>query len=342
MADLSRAAKTALKDQGVSGRAPATGLPHVHALTDGLTRALGDGNAGCPVSVLNREPVLYPGWTPVEVVTCRFADGSARRLLCKYGSPVRAAAYGHRGGVPYEAAVYQQVLGALKLSSPAFYGTYEDAATGATWLFLEYLHGSFRLRDVEGAAPLGLAAAWIGRFHAAAQQHLAPAGWRTLLRNYDEGYYRGWLARTAAFAEPLQGRFPWLPRLQQRYERFMAPLLDAPETAIHGEYYLKNVLVRDGRVYPIDWESAAIGAGEIDLASITEHWPPDIVRQCQLEYGRARWPDGPPAEFECTLAAARLYLHFRWLGDRAELTNRPKNYWRFEEMQHLAELLGLI
>ena len=342
MADLSRAAKTALKDQGVSGRAPATGLPHVHALTDGLTRALGDGNAGCTVAVLNREPVRYPGLTPVEVITCRIADGSARRLLCKYGGPVRALAYGHRGGVPYEAAVYQQVLGALELSSAAFYGTYEDPATGATWLFLEYLQGSLRLRDAEGAAGLGLAAAWIGRFHAAAQQHLAPAGWRTLLLNYDEGYYRGWLARTAAFAEPLQGRFPWLARLRQRYERFMAPLLDAPATAIHGEYYLKNVLVRDGSVYPIDWESAAIGAGEIDLASITEHWPPNIAHQCQVEYGRARWPEGPPAEFERTLAAARLYLHLRWLGDRAEKTNRPKNYWRFEEMQHLAERLGLI
>lgn len=342
MGDLRRAAKTALADQRLSSRAIDGGLPELPALTDGLTRALGGGEAGRAVAVLNREPVRYPGWTPMEVITCRFADGSVRRLLCKYGGPARAMAYGHRGGVPYEAAVYQHVLGALELPSAAFYGTCEDASRGAAWLFLEYLEGSIRLRDAEGVAALGLAAAWIGRFHAAAQQQLASAGWRALLLNYDEAYYRGWLARTATFAEPLQWRFPWLARLSQRYERFMAPLLEAPATVIHGEYYLKNVLVRDGRVYPIDWESAAIGAGEIDLASITEHWPPEVARQCQVEYAHARWPEGPPPEFERTLAAARLYLHFRWLGDRAELTNRAKNYWRFEEIQQLAEQLGLI
>src|SRR2546428_13989401 len=137
MGDLSRAAEPAPTDQSVSGTAPAAGLPDLQALTDALARALGDGNAGCPVSVLSREPVRYPGWTPVEVITCRSADGSVRRLLCKYGDPVRAPAYGHRGGGPYEAAVYQQVLGAVELSSAAFYGTYGDQATGATWLFLE-------------------------------------------------------------------------------------------------------------------------------------------------------------------------------------------------------------
>jgi hypothetical protein len=340
--DISRMTEIARVDQLVSGQASATGLPELGALTNGLARALGDNVPGCAVAVLAREPVRYPGWTPVEVITCRFGDGSTRRLLCKYGRPARAVAYGHRGGVPYEAAVYQHILGGLELSSAAFYGTYQDAGTGATWLFLEYLEGSFRLHDTEGAAALGLAAAWIGRFHAAAQQRLGPAGWRALLLNYDEAYYRGWLTRTAAFAEPLQGRFPWLARLRERCEGFMAPLLTAPATAIHGEYYPKNVLVRDGSVYPIDWESAAIGAGEIDVASLTEHWPPDIARKCQIEYGLARWPEGTPDDFERTLAAARLYLHFRWLGDQPERTNRSKNDWRFEEMLHLAERLGLI
>jgi hypothetical protein len=57
-------------------------------------------------------------------------------------------------------------------------------------------------------------------------------------------------------------------------------------------------------IYPVDWESAAVAAGEIDLAALTEGWPPGFVEQCELEYQRARWPEGPPTGFERRLAAA--------------------------------------
>jgi Phosphotransferase enzyme family len=323
------------------GAAPSVGPPDLQALSVGLARALGNGGSDGAVAVLGREPVSSPGWIAVEVITCQFADGGVRRLLGKYGGAAREVAHGHRGGVPYEAAVYARVLGALHLSPIAFYGAYEDAGTGATWLFLEYVDGSTRMHDGGDADALGRAAAWIGRFHASTQPHVTTAGWPEV-PDYDETYYRGWVVRTAAFAGPLAGRFPWLARLCQRWDGFVAPLLAAGATLIHGEYYPKNVLVRDGRVYPIDWETTAIGAGEIDLASLTEHWPADIVRECQVDYRRARWPKGPPADFERTLAAARLYLHFRWLGDRPEWTTRPKWVWRFEEMRHLAERLDLI
>ena len=315
---------------------------HPQALSDRLARVLLEGRGRAEeVAVMGRAPVPSPGRTPAEVLTCRFADGSVRRLLCKYGHPESAVGYGHWGGVPYEAAVYQQVLRVLRLSPVELFGAYEEAETGATWLFLEYLDGSSRLDDTGGVTAFAHAAAWIGRFHTSAQQQLATGGWQ-VLADYDEAYYRGWITRTAVFAEPLREHFPWLKLLCQRWERVVAPLLAARTTVIHGEYYPKNILVHDGGVYPIDWESAAIGAGEIDLASLTERWPPDIVHQCQLEYQRVRWPEGPPPEFERTLAAARLYLQFRWMGDRVKWTTRPKNHWRFGEMQRLAERLELI
>ena len=118
-------------------------------------------------------------------------------------------------------------------------------------------------------------------------------------------------------------------------------LLEA-DTIIHGEYYPKNILVHEGKIYPVDWESAAVAIGEIDFASLTEKWPQAIVQMCRDEYVRARWGQAAAPDFELKLMAAQLYLHFRWLGNLAEWTAEPKVRWRFEQMLELGELLGLL
>jgi thiamine kinase-like enzyme len=126
--------------------------------------------------------------------------------------------------------------------------------------------------------------------------------------------------------------------------------LTPPPTVIHGEYTPKNVLVRDGIIYPVDWESAAIAVGEIDLAILTDRWPVEIVQQCKLEYQRARWPEGWPVDFERTFDAAQLYLHFLWLGYQPDsITSQARGNagrrgysWRFEYLRSAGERLGLI
>jgi Phosphotransferase enzyme family len=130
-----------------------------------------------------------------------------------------------------------------------------------------------------------------------------------------------------------------VPSPAQRFEDVVPLLLDCPLTIIHGEYYPPNILWREEVIYPVDWESAAVAAGEIDLAALTEGWPPGFVEQCELEYQRARWPEGPPTGFERRLAAARLYLHFRWLGSE---TDRAPSLWRFEQLRCEGERLGLV
>jgi hypothetical protein len=60
------------------------------------------------------------------------------------------------------------------------------------------------------------------------------------------------------------------------------------------------------------------------------------------EYQRARWPLGGPADFVRKVAAARLYLAFRWLGERPEWTTDEGDAWRFEELHSAGELLGLL
>jgi thiamine kinase-like enzyme len=116
-------------------------------------------------------------------------------------------------------------------------------------------------------------------------------------------------------------------------------LLAQPPTIIHGEYYPKNVLIRESTVYPVDWESTALAAGEIDLAALTDRWPPALVTEAEHAYAHARWPGGTPSGFSKALDAARLYVQLRWLGD--PLT-RQKQRWRFQELRLVGRRLGLI
>jgi len=65
----------------------------------------------------------------------------------------------------------------------------------------------------------------------------------------------------------------------------------------------------------VDWQSAAIAAGEVDLASLTHSRPRQMVQKCEREYCESRWPKGAPDDFEERLEAARVYMNLRWLGD---------------------------
>src|SRR5262249_8170323 len=113
---------------------------------------------------------------------------------------------------------------------------------------------------------------------------------------------------------------------------------------IHGEFFANTVLVRGEKLFALDWESAAVAPGEIDLAMLTdgEGWPAKLVRCWEESYLRVRWPDGAPADFNRTLAAARVYVQFRWFGDRPEKTLREKTLWRFDHLREAAKKLGLL
>lgn len=269
------------------------------------------------------------------------ADGNELRLLCKYTDGRSHNSYGHRGGVTYEAEVYRQVLQPLPVSTPTFYGAHKDAITGEMWLILEYSDKSLPVEDSPDPAVLQAAARWLGRFHKTNESLRSTASLPSLNR-HDAEYYLGWAERTSLFAGHLHQRYPWLTTLCQRFEEVVVTLLEPPAIIIHGEYYPNNILFCQGTIYPIDWEAAAVVIGELDLASLTENWPPEFVREAKAEYQSARWPEGPPADFERKLDAAQLYRLFRWLGDRPERTTHEKELSRFEQLSTMGERLGLI
>jgi thiamine kinase-like enzyme len=296
---------------------------------------------GDQITILGREPNSRTSTYPSEVVTCLLADGSEERFLCKYAAGNNHNAFGHRGGLEYEAAVYRHVLQPLPVSTPAYYGLHKDETTGQTWLVLQYMDKSVQVRDAHDRTLIYAAAHWLARFHGASESRLSLASLPCLHR-YDADYYLGWAVRTSNLAGPLHQRFPWLATLCERFEDVVETLLGPPAMIIHGEYYPNNILFRQGAIYPVDWESAAIAIGEIDFASLIERWPAKVVERCKAEYLSVRWPKGTPTGFEQRLDVAQLYWRFRWLGERSDWTTEEKSRWRFDQLRSIGERLDLI
>ena len=309
-------------------------LPTHEALFEGLAAALGR-----PVEIVRREPHLYASSFPAEVIRCREEGREELRMLGKYEIRQPRTTYGHRGGVDYERFVYEKLLARLSLSHVTFMGATAEAGTGATWLFLEYLGDGVRADEVDDPAQaLRTAAAWIGDFQRLSSGLLDQGG-LDFLHVHDRDYYAGWAGRAAVFAERAGVGASWLPLVRDRIDHVADVLLSEPRSVIHGEFTPHNVLIRAGRAHPVDWESAAIGAGETDIVSLTQKWPAEVVSSCEEAYAQAR---GLGELDPVRVDAARIYWDLRWLGDRPEWLSQPKVRARLDFVRDAAERLGIL
>jgi aminoglycoside phosphotransferase (APT) family kinase protein len=242
------------------------------------------------------------------------SDERQLRFFCKFGRPDDPIGPNHRFGLGYEARVYDELLRAWSNDVPPLHGVFLDESTQTLVLALDYVEGGTPLHQVSRPKGGMLAAArWIARFHRRCEAVDVPS----FLHRYDADYYRTWVQRATDFTRRLHDLFPWLPALCELAVRRLPALLPAT-TIIHGEYQANNILVLQGRNVPTDWESAALAAGEIDLASLTWGWGDALAALCEEQYSLTRWPDGVPHDFSARLNAARVYLHLRWLGDSAD------------------------
>lgn len=318
-----------------------TPLPSLTRLTEGLTAALDAAHGGVlPVSVVERRTQTCQSTFATEVVTCQIGN-RRRRLFCKYSKPdaetTAHRAFRHRNGVTFEADVYERILRPLGVSVPALRGVWRNAASHDTWLLLQYLDRSVRLH--KAPARMADTAEWIGRFHALSECRLHTPEY-AFLRRYDAAYYRGWARRVlrSAHRYHLGGR--WLTRVIEGFEDTILDLLAAPQTVIHGEYYPANILVQNRRVRPVDWETAAVACGEIDLACLTEGWSRRVSRECERAYRAARWPHGAPKGFQRRLQAARFYVLLRWAGEPSAWYARDGRDYYTEQLRATGERLG--
>ena len=315
-------------------------LPDAETLARGLTAVLAGPDVRDSVRIESRTVNPYTSSTASELVTCDLRGVGRFELFCKYGARAPADNHGHRGGLAYEALVHERILGASTKGPPSFHGAFPLSNTRLALVF-DDLPGAGRVSKLPGTRGLCGAAAWIGHFHAS---HALDANYdapEPLLR-YDLDYYLGWADRTRRFAALERPEPRWLAGLCSSFARLARLLVEGPLTVIHGEYYPDNVLVRETVVHPVDWQTAAVAAGEIDLAALTERWPRVVAEQCERAYRSARWAGQTPPSFHETLVAARLYLHFRWLGDRPEWTRAERTRSQWVALRSIARQLDAL
>jgi hypothetical protein len=319
-------------------------FPTFEALSAGLGSVSGRlGSILGQPAVVNRRQNAYASTFGSEVVTCGLADGSELHLFCKYGFDYLDHGLSRRG-IPYEIEVYRQALAPLSLGTPRFYGGFDYGTAGSVCLVLEFLDDYVHVSKATERDAMSLAARWIGRFHAVNERSLAVRP-LPFLNDYGAEYYTAWLGRVSAIPDRFRQSFPWLAGLCERLDGLVEVLLQAPPAFIHGELYPSNALIRNGRVCVVDWESAGRGAGELDLAALTQGpWSDHVLQECEQEYRLTRWPDDPPHDFDLTFAAARLHWCFQLLLHWLELhpDQFKKQPWIFEQMHRDGDRLGLL
>lgn len=255
-----------------------------------------------------------------------------------------------------EIDLYQTVLDPERLGTAVCYGSVVDHELGRYWLFLERVPGE-RLRYV------GDLSIWEQATHhlAGLHNHFADrpellAGSRPRLSHYDRGYYELWLGRALEFVHAtggnlLSGDSHRLKRLAGNYGRVIERLLALPVTLIHAEYYPANVLIHERgpslRICPVDWETAGVGPGLIDLAALTAgDWTEQQRTALAMSYYRqlARGPTLVPSweEFLTALDCCEMHLAVQWLGWSAEWSPPPEEArnWLGDALR-LADKLGL-
>lgn len=292
------------------------------------------------IRITARQLNAYSASHPSEIVECQVSGDNTLKVLCKYGVGSQEGEPSHRGDLIYESQVYEHILRGSDLSIPFSYGIYHEG--NRAMLVIEYLENSIRGEHLAEIDAIVKAATWIARFHAANESIAKDP--LPFLKKYDASYYGSWMTRTITFAQSskVADRYPWLGRLSKTFDRLLPYLLAPSPTIIHGEYYPKNILLQKDNIFPVDWQSAAIACGEIDLASLTEGWPPEIIRKCTQEYKRVRWPDGEHTNFNQRFLLAQLYWNLRWLGAKLEWLIADKFAWRFDKVRSLAEQLNMI
>jgi hypothetical protein len=233
-------------------------------------------------ATLERRPFPYATTCPLTELTVGYPDGGSQRLLLKSLRPQRPRPGGYHP--EREGLVYADVLAGTGYG-PALIGA------GADWILIELVDGTelWQIGDVEAWAAVG---GWLGDFHrcfAARREVLA-----RLLPVLDLRQH--WPHNLTGFD------------LAACHE-MVAPLTDLPRTLVHGEFYPSNVLVSGDRVIPVDWETAGLGPGVLDLAALVTGWDDASVARIVRAHGGVAAID---------VDRARLALALRWLGAEQE------------------------
>lgn len=292
-------------------------LPTDAALRAGLASVFADD-----VMIENRERSAYSSTFPVEKVTVRNSSDRLS-LVCKYGESRADSFTGHRRGTSYEAEVYERVLPKAVLDTPRYYGKFLIDPDRHCLVF-DFVEG-YRVSRTPDSRWL------IATCAALAQAHRRSAvDAKIELNRFDRDYFWNWMQGIASLDPQGPGtKRALMPLGGVVGHRVVDILSGATAALIHGELYPANVLIASSGPVFLDWETAGIGPGVLDLATLTYgEWDSDLVQKSVAAYLGA-YPAGQRVELERALQAAQIYaaaqtLRFRVTSESQPATTRPQ------------------
>jgi hypothetical protein len=223
-----------------------------------------------------------------------------------------------------EIKVYGSILSSAGLGTPVCYGSLVEREVGLYWLFLEKVQG-VELYQVGEFEVWLEAARWLAASHAFFSGRAQQLRRSAPLLVYDADFYRRWLERALAFAgrQTNENQKAGLARLAGHYEQIIERLVALPVTLVHGEFYASNILIQGSgvkpRVSPIDWETAALGPGLMDLAALVAgNWSGEEKAALAMAYHTSLKENGAAGacveEMLSALDYCSLALAIQWLG----------------------------
>lgn len=274
-----------------------------------------------PVTSIVRAPYGYATSFAMEEVQVTLADGRVLDLLLKDLAwdrllPEAAATKPLALYDPLrEIDAYRRLLAPAGIGPPLA-GARADG--DGCWLLLAKVPG-IELWQVGDPAVWQGVAAWLARFHGrfAGKLDEVRAAHPRLLeldRRSDTALLTRAREVLVASAHPLALD---LVRALERGDAVVERLAGLTPAFVHGELYPSNVLVASGpplRVWPVDWEMAAIGPPARDVAALTTGWEPDLRSAMLSAYAAACEHPLPLDELAAQVDLCSLQLALQWIG----------------------------
>lgn len=254
-----------------------------------------------------------------------------------HGSPV-VAKLCRRHVAAYEETIYEQILAALPVSHPLYYGSVKES-DDHDWLFLEYIEGEPYSRSNGDHSTL--VAKWLGLMHSTAAQcaraaELPDRGPRyhlIHLQQARQNLNRGLnlLKLSAAELSVIEDVISQCDLLESRWPRVEQWCGSLPCTLIHGDFKPRNVVIRTGltesSVFVFDWEASGWGIPAADIAYV------DIASYHEM--ASRHWPDVSIEDVRIMKIVGRIFRgieEFRWESEkfdpRWEASTIKLNYYR--------------
>jgi thiamine kinase-like enzyme len=255
---------------------------------------------------------------PAEILNVKLASGIRVRLFLKHlGNEDED--HPDKQDRNLEARIYETLLSDRSLPVVRYYGASENARTGRTELFLEYVDDwNLKYHELDYWYT---AASRLGQLHRhfAGRPELAD-----VLTHFDAAYHLQWAARAlASVVETTPSLADRLEKVTNDYSRAARLLGEQTPTLVHNDLSPKNVIAYRSanpvRICFVDWEMAGAGFGLLDLVHLKYGLDPEADRQMRQAYADELRGSGLVPEDE---------LEFQRLVDACELHKTMNRLWR--------------